>query len=123
MSSSEDDIPLAARTKTKPPLLIDKGMCPPSSPALSGLMVLEADIPVKERISTNHVISKRVDDLVNREVDAAGTPKPHPKSLVNKVVNSDNLVPKKKRIVISDDDSDDDIPLVLTLGSHKLTGG
>jgi hypothetical protein len=57
------------------------------------------------------VISKRVDDLVGREVDAAGTPKRHPKSVVNKAVNS--KVPVRKiRIVESDDESDDDVPLV-----------
>jgi len=50
---------------------------------------------------------------VDREVDSKGTPKPHPKSLVNKAVNSDGGV-KKKRIVMSDDDesSEDDVPLV-----------
>ena len=70
MSSSEDDIPLAARTKAKPPFLIDKGMF--LKPPQEGLM-LDADIPAKQRITTNQVISKRVDDLVDREVDAAGT--------------------------------------------------
>jgi hypothetical protein len=67
---------------------------------------------VKKRIATDKVISKRVDDLVDREVDAAGTPKPHPKSLVNKAVHSDGAATKKKRIMVSDDDSDEDVPLV-----------
>lgn len=80
--------------------------------------MLDADIPVKQRITANQVISKRVDDLVDRKVDAAGTGKPHPKA-----VNSDKGVPKKKRIVVSDGDSDDDVPLVFELGSHHLTVG
>jgi hypothetical protein len=122
MSSSEDDIPLAARGKTNPPLLNDKG-------TLSGSLWcgfthsrVDADIPVKNRIATNKVIPKRVDDLVDREVDAAGTPKPHPKSLVNKAVNSDGKVAKKKRIMVSDDDSDDDVPLVCTLQMVGING-
>jgi hypothetical protein len=62
---------------------------------------------------TAKTISKRVDDLVDREVDATGTPKPHPKSVVNKTEYSEPAT-KKKRIVVSDDDSDDDAPLVCT---------
>ena len=81
--------------------------------------MLDADIPVKQRNIMNHVVSKRVDDLVDREVDVAGTPM----SLVNKAVNSANGVPKKKRIVVSDDDDDDDVPLVFKLGSHHLIVG
>jgi len=73
--------------------------------------VVDADIPVKDRIATEKKISKRVDDLVDREVDAAGTPKPHPKSVVNKAEYSE-LATKKKRIVVSDEESDDDAPLV-----------
>jgi hypothetical protein len=53
-----------------------------------------------------------VDDLVDREVDAAGTPKPHPKSVVNKAEYSEHAS-KKKRIVVSDDESDEDAPLVI----------
>ena len=57
-----------------------------------------------------------MDDLVDREVDSKGTPKPHPKSVVNKALNSERSagVVKKKRIMIDDDDDDseDDIPLV-----------
>jgi len=75
------------------------------------LKVVDADIPVKDRIATEKKISKRVDDLVDREVDAAGTPKPHPKSVVNKAEYSE-LATKKKRIVVSDEESDDDAPLV-----------
>jgi len=75
--------------------------------------VLDADIPVRDRTMTDKTIPRRVDDLVDREVDAKGTPKPHPKSLVNKAMNGDGAAPKKKRIIISDDDdSDDDVPLV-----------
>jgi hypothetical protein len=66
---------------------------------------------VKKRIATENKISKRVDDLVDREVDASGTPKPHPKSVVNKAEYSE-LPTKKKRIVVSDEESDDDVPLV-----------
>jgi hypothetical protein len=77
---------------------------------------------VKNRIATNKVISKRVDDLVDREVDAAGTPKPHPKSLVNKAVNSDGKVAKKKKIMVSDDDSGDDVPLVCTRQEEDVNG-
>jgi hypothetical protein len=70
----------------------------------------DADIPLKNRVTTSTTISKKVDDLVDREVDAKGTPKPHPKSVVNKALNSE--APKKRRIVeSSDDDSDDDVPL------------
>lgn len=62
---------------------------------------------------TDKTIPRRVDDLVDREVDAKGRPKPHPKSLVNKAMNGDGATTKKKRIIISDDDdSDDDVPLV-----------
>ena len=51
--------------------------------------------------------------MVDREVDARGTPRPHPKSVVNQAVNSDGAV-KKKRIVESESESDDDdVPLVL----------
>src|SRR5271167_4881805 len=77
---------------------------------------LDADIPVKKRIATENKISRRVDDLVDREVDAAGTPKPYPKSVVNKAEYSE-LAIKKKRIVVSDEESDDDAPLV---HSHAL---
>jgi hypothetical protein len=56
-------------------------------------------------------------------VDAAGTPKPHPKSLVNKAMNSDGKVAKKKKIMVSDDDSDDDVPLVCTCRRTTLTAG
>jgi hypothetical protein len=58
------------------------------------------------------VIPKRVDNLVDRLVDAAGTPKPHPKSLVKKTLASNGERHKPKRIIASDDDSDDDVPLV-----------
>ena len=78
---------------------------------------LDADIPVRNRIATKDTkVPKRIDDLVDREVDAKGTPKPHPKSLVNKALNSEasgNAAVKKRRIVVTDDeDSEDDIPLV-----------
>lgn len=49
---------------------------------------------------------------MDREVDATETPKFHPKSVVNKALNSDIGGPKKKRILVSDDESDDDVPLV-----------
>jgi hypothetical protein len=65
---------------------------------------------VPKRIATAATIPKRVDVLVDREVDAAGPAKPHPKSVVNKAVNSD--AKKPKRIIMSDEDSDDDVPLV-----------
>ena len=107
MSSSEDDIPLTARSK-KPARLNDMGMFLDRERVLK---VIDADIPVKDRIATEKKISKRVDDLVDREVDAAGTPKPHPKSVVNKAEYSE-LATKKKRIVVSDEESDDDAPLV-----------
>jgi hypothetical protein len=67
---------------------------------------------LKNRITTNQVISKRVDSLVDREVDTAGTPKTHPK-YENKAMNSDGA--GKKRIAMSDDESDDDVPLVSRL--------
>jgi len=74
---------------------------------------VDADIPVKDRVMTDKKIPKRVDDLVDREVDATGTPKPHPKSVVNKAMNGDGAAKKNKRIIVSDDDdSDDDVPLV-----------
>ena len=74
---------------------------------------VDADIPVKDRVMTDKKIPKRVDDLVDREVDATGTPKPHPKSVVNKAMNGDGVAKKNKRIIVSDDDdSDDDVPLV-----------
>jgi len=64
---------------------------------------------------TDKTISKRVDDLVDREVDAAGTPKPHPKSVVNKAINNDVTKKKPLRIVMSDEESsEDDVPLVIT---------
>jgi hypothetical protein len=58
---------------------------------------------------------------VDREVDAAGTPKPHPKSLVKKAVPSDATT-KKKRIIMSDDESDDDVPLVSILVIELIIG-
>jgi hypothetical protein len=83
------------------------------------LIYLDANIPVKKRIATNEdKVSKRIDDLVDREVDSKGTPKPHPKSIVNTALNTEagNGVAKKKRIVVTDDeDSEDDIPLVVLL--------
>lgn len=72
---------------------------------------IDADIPLKQRATAKKTISRRVDGLVDREVDAAGTPKPNPKSVVNKAEYSE-LASKKKRIVVSDDESDDDAPLV-----------
>lgn len=83
--------------------------------------MLDANIPVKQRNIMNHVVSKGVDNLVDRKVDVAGTPM----SPVHKAVNSDNGVPRKKRIVVSDDDDDDDddVPLVFKLGSNHLIVG
>jgi hypothetical protein len=78
---------------------------------LERVLIADAGIPVKQRIATADKIPKRVDNLVDREVDAAGTPKPHPKSVVNRALNSDVATKKPKRIMMSDDDSDDDVPL------------
>ena len=75
------------------------------------MLIVGADIRMRDRITTDITISKRVDNLVDREVDAAGPPKPHPKSVLNNVINSDGTS-KKRQIVESDDDSDDDVPLV-----------
>jgi len=84
------------------------------------ICVVDADIPVKDRVMTKKTISKRVDDLVDREVDATGTPKPYPKSVVNKALNSDPIK-KKKRIVVSDDESsENDVPLVNYPEKHDV---
>jgi hypothetical protein len=114
MSSSEDDIPLAARAQMKPPPLNVKG----TTSYLATRLMLDSNIPVKNRPTTNQLISKSVDDLVDREVDSARTPKLNPKSTVNKSLNSDGTS-KKKRIIMSDDESEDDVPLVLE--SHRNT--
>ena len=82
-------------------------------------MWIDANIPVKERAMTDKTTPKRVDDLVDRKVDATGTPNPHPNSVLSKAKNTDAAVTKKKRIVVSDDDdSSDDVPLVYSQGSH-----
>jgi hypothetical protein len=115
MSSSEDDIPLAARAKSKPRPPNDNGMLLSLPKVL--LMRLSVNIPVKDQTSTAKVPPKRVTDIVGGQVDATGSPsKPHPRSVGNKAVKSGAPPKKKKRIAVSDDESDDDnIPLVLEL--------
>ena len=77
---------------------------------------------MKDRVMTDKKIPKRVDDLVDREVDASGTPKPHPRSVMNKAMNGDGAATKKKRIIVSDDEDsdDDDVPLVCSREGNLL---
>ena len=117
MSSSEDDIPLAARIKAKPSLPRTKGSR--FQPGIT-LILVDTDTRANQRIGTDKSSSKTVGNHVDREVDAPATSRPPTKSPVNKSGNSDhNRVAKNKRIAISDDESDDDVPLVFQIQRIK----
>lgn len=100
MSSSEDDIPLAARSKPKASL--NKGMSSKIHITIQG---------ARNLVTKDKTISKGANGFVDGKVDASGASKRSSKPTPSKAVNS-AAATKQKRIVDSDDESDDDVPLV-----------